>query len=69
MDRSIFGGWDSIGGAHLPLTIAVYAFIHHMDGCATDENIKQAFRHNKPETVDNSILILEVYNLITTDEQ
>jgi len=69
MDRSIFDGWDSIGGAHHPLTIAVYAFICHMDGCATNENIKQAFRHTIPEAVDNAILMLEVDNLITTDEQ
>jgi hypothetical protein len=69
MDRSIFDGWDSIGGAHHPLTIAVYAFICHMDGCATNENIKQAFRHTNPEAVDNAISMLEAHNLITTDEQ
>jgi hypothetical protein len=69
MDSSIFDGLDSIGGAHHPLTIAVYAFICYMDGCATNENIKQAFRYINPETVDYAISMLEAHNLITTDEQ
>jgi hypothetical protein len=65
VDRSIFDGWDSLGGAHHPLTIAIYAFICYNYGVVDTRKIKKAFKHEKAEAIDNALYALEVYKLIT----
>jgi hypothetical protein len=65
MHDSIFDGWDSPGGAHHPLTIAVYAFICCNHGVVDTRKIKKAFKHEKAEAIDNALYALEVYKLIT----
>jgi hypothetical protein len=65
MHDSIFDGWDSPGGAHHPLTIAVYAFICYNYGVIDTREIKKAFKHEKAEAIDNALYALEVHKLIT----
>jgi hypothetical protein len=65
VDRSIFDGCDSPGGAHHPLTIAIYAFICYNYGVVDTRKIKKAFKHEKAEAIDNALYALEVYKLIT----
>jgi len=63
--NSIFDGWDSPGGAHHPLTIAVYAFICYNYGVIDTRKIKKAFKHENAEAIDNALRMLEVHKLIT----
>jgi len=69
MDSAIFDSLDSPGGIHHPLTIAIYAFICHMDGKATREDIKKAFKYNSIEMIDFAISILDTQGLITIENQ
>jgi hypothetical protein len=63
--NSIFDGWDSPGGAHHPLTIAVYAFICYNYGVIDTSKIKKAFKHENAEAIDNALRMLEVHKFIT----
>ena len=69
MHDSIFDGWDSPGGAHHPLTIAVYAFICFNHGVVDTRKIKKAFKNEQSEVIDNALRMLEVHKLITIVNQ